>query len=130
MSWDGVSKYPLYIQKWANNPVLNVANMGNYDYVITGTGEFNTLKYRRLFLSSGFEKTLITGSDYLENDKQLFFFSPIHTNAIEAENNTIYFAGRHCTYSYGTSKASLKPSLSKDIVISDCEQITAMYLQQ
>lgn len=59
MSWNGVSNFPQYIQKRSDNPVLNVANMGNYDYVVTGTGEFTALKYRRLWLSQGFDKTLI-----------------------------------------------------------------------
>lgn len=129
-SWDWQSAFPLYIQKWADNPVLNVANMGNVDYVITWAGSLDqTQKYRRLFMSTWFEKQLISGSEFILNTKQLLNFNPIESNAIETYWNVIYFPWTNVIYTYGSTKKALPPSLSKDIVIDDdVLRITALYV--
>lgn len=127
MAWDWVSDFPNYIQKLADNPVLNVANMWNYDYMITGTGEFNNYKYRRLFLSQWYENNLLYWSNLLTYDNQLFYFSPIHTNAIETVYNSIFIWWRKCVYRYGKNLWSMQPSLTKDIYINESEQIVSIY---
>jgi len=129
-SWDGVTNYPLYIQKWTDNPVLNVANIWNQDYVITGIGENNLNKYRRLFISAGWDKKLIYGSSYINYTDQLFNFSPTFTNGIETVNNTVFIAGKQHIYGYGNTKASLPVCLSKDYIISpELIDITALYVK-
>lgn len=129
-SWDWVAAFPLYIQKWADNPVINVANMGNVDYVITWAGSLDqTQKYRRLFMSTWFEKQLISGSEFITNTKQLLNFNPVESNAIETYWNVIYFPWTNVIYTYGSTKKALPPSLSKEIVIDDdVLRITALYV--
>lgn len=127
MSWDWVSAFPLYIQQWADNPVINVANIWNYDYVVCGVGIPPVAKYRRLRKTAWFEKWLLFWSDYLERDNDLFNFSPIHTNAIETAKNTLFVPWRWSIYLYWTERASLPDALAKEIVIWDCTQVTALY---
>lgn len=129
-SWDWVAAFPLYIQKRWDNPVLNVVNMGNIDYCITWAGSFDTVsKYRRLFVSSGFDKQLISGSEFITNTKQILNFNPIESNAVETYWNLIFFPWTNVVYVYGSNKKALPPSLSKDIVIDDdVLRITALYV--
>lgn len=129
-SWDWVTIYPLYIQKWADNPVLNVANIGNTDYVVTGTWNSNGNKLSRFFLSQWWDKKLLYWGDFINYTKQLFNFSPTYTNAIETINNTVLIASVDHIYGYGNIKASLPQSLVKDYVINDTlEAITALYVK-
>lgn len=130
MSWDWVSIFPQYIQKRADNPVINVANIDNTDYVITWAGSLDqTQKYRRLFMSSGFEKELLYGSDFITYNKQLFNFNPIETNAIETYWNVIYIPETNKVYTYWNTKSQQAPSLIKELVIDDTIlRITALYV--
>lgn len=129
-SWDWVTRYPLYIQKRVDNPIINVANIGNQDYVVTGVWEDNLNKYRRLFISAGWDKKLLYGSDYINYTNQLFNFSPTFTNAIETVHNTVFIAGKQHIYWYGNIKASLPPSLVKDFIMPDeLIDITALYVK-
>jgi len=52
MSWDGIAKFPNYILKRPDNPVINISNDGNYDFVVTGNNGTLDNKYRRLLRSS------------------------------------------------------------------------------
>lgn len=128
ISRDWISELPLYSQKWADNPVINVANMGNYDYIITGIGEFDENKYRRMWYSEGWNKTLMYWSDYINYSKQLLNFNPFNTNAIETLNNIVFIPSIDTIYWYWNIKASLKTSLSKDIVIPNSDRISALYV--
>lgn len=126
MSWDWVSAFPLYIQKWADNPIMNVANIDNVDYVITGNdGLLN--QYRRLYLSAWYEKQLLSVSDFIINNKQLFNFYPVKTNAIETYWNVIYIPWTNTIYTYWTNKGSLPSALGRDIYIDEnIDEITAL----
>jgi hypothetical protein len=119
-SWDWVSNNVSYTQKRTDDPIINVANMWNYDYVIC----WNNTK--RLYLRSWWDKQLLYGSDNIEYDRQLLNFYPEKTNAIETVNNVVYIAGKNCIYTYWTLKACRYKSLSK-IPITDCSEITSIF---
>lgn len=127
MSWDWISLFPNYIQKLSDNPVLNVANMWNYDYIITWTWEFNNYKYRRFFISQWYENTLVYWSNLLTYNDQLLYFSPVHTNAIESVYNSVYIWWRNSVYMYWNTLWSMSKSLTKDIYIKESEQIVSIY---
>lgn len=128
MSWDWVSAFPLYIQKWADNPIMNVANIDNFDYVITGN-DWLLNQYRRLYLSTGYEKQLLSASDFIINNKQLFNYYPGKTNAIETYWNVIYIPWTNRIYTYWTNKWSLPSALGVDIYINeDVDEITALWI--
>lgn len=130
MSWDWISPFPTYIQKREDNPVINITNVWNIDYVITGNTWSLDNKYRRLRKSAWFEKVPVAISDFLLYEEQLFNFSPDRTTAIDTASNVIYIPWIKHIYTYGTKKASLQDSLAKEITLPDSAEVTSLYVYE
>jgi hypothetical protein len=117
--WDGASSEADRIIRWADLPIDNAANFGNYDYVVCK----DALNRAFLYKVSGYSRQLIRQSGYSDSPANArFMFDASYTNAIETIGETVCIGsnssenGVNGVYAYGKKHANYPDSVSRPFV--------------
>lgn len=108
---------------WYDKPILNVANINNVDYVITGDSN-----KRAFYRADWYQATLINQSKWYRSTtvNEKFFFNPDFTNWIETIGNVIYFAGNGQIYAWGTYFPWFPESTTRQITFQSANRPTVI----
>jgi hypothetical protein len=115
--WDGASSAPDRVIRWADLPIRNAANSGNYDIVICSDSTGKSYIYK----VSGYSKQILRQSGYAADDvtNGRFQTDSRYTNAIETVNNMLLIpansseGGSGGLYAYGSLYPQYPDSFSK-----------------
>lgn len=117
--WDGVSTEADRIIRWVDLNIQNVANFGNYDYVVCKDVSGKSYLYK----ASGYSRQIIRQSGYYDSPANArFTFDAGYTNAIETIGEILLVAsnssenGTNGIYGYGRKHSNYPDAATKPFV--------------